>query len=89
MGLLGYQYKVEVFFNVREIVYLMVHLHWKKPNVICYIEFQERVSTHVHHLFISVFSAPNIQNETAYIAFIEKANAQIPDHLKDLELLEF
>ena len=53
-----------------------------------HIEFQERGSPHVHS-FIWIFSAPNIQNETAYIKFTEKTiNAQLPDHLKDPELFE-
>ena len=51
------------------------------------IEFQERGSPHICS-FIWIFNAPNIQNENAYIEFIEKTiNAQLPDHLKDPELL--
>ena len=50
------------------------------------IEFQGRSNEHVHS-FIWIFNAPKIQNETAYIEFIEKTiNAQFPDHLKDPEL---
>ena len=52
------------------------------------IEFRERGGPHVHS-FILVFNAPNIENETAYIEFIEKTiNAQLSEHLKDLELFE-
>ena len=36
-----------------------------------------------------IFNATNIQNEVAYIEFIEKAmNAQLPNHLNDQELFE-
>ena len=36
-----------------------------------------------------IFNAPNTQNETAYIAFIEKAiDTQFPDHLKYPEIFE-
>ena len=36
------------------------------------------------------FNAPNIQNKSAFIEFIEKkVNAQLPDHLKDPELFDF
>ena len=49
-------------------------------------EFQERDSPHLQS-FIWIFSAPNIQNEAAYIDFVEKGiNAQLQDHLKDLAL---
>ena len=52
------------------------------------IEFQERGSAHVHS-FIWTFNAPNIENEAAYIEFIEKTiSAQLPDHLNDPELSE-
>ena len=44
-------------------------------------EFQERGSLHFH-LFIWIFNAPNMENEAAYIEFIEKTlNVQLPDHL--------
>ena len=50
--------------------------------------FQERDSSHVHS-FIWIFNAPNIENEAAYIEFIEKTiNAQLPDHLNDPKLFE-
>ena len=59
----------------------------KKYHAICF-EFQNRGSPHVHS-FIWNFNARNIQNETAYIEYIEKTiNTQLPDHLKDPELLE-
>ena len=52
------------------------------------IEFQESGSPHVHS-FIWIFNAPNIENETTYIEFIEKTiNAQLSDHLNDPELFE-
>ena len=35
------------------------------------IEFQDRGSPHVYS-FISIFSAPTIEHEAAYIEFIEK-----------------
>ena len=36
-----------------------------------------------------IFNAPNIQNETAYIDFIEKTiNARLPNHLKDPEIFK-
>ena len=45
-------------------------------------------SPHVHS-FIWIFSAPNIENEAAYIEFTEKTiNAQLLDHLSDSELSE-
>ena len=40
-------------------------------------------------MFIWIFHAPNIQNEDANIASIEKTiNAQLPDHLNDSDLFE-
>ena len=50
-------------------------------------EFQERGSPHVHSV-IWILNAPNIENKVAYIEFIEKTNAQLPDHLNDPELFE-
>ena len=79
-----FQHKVEVFF--KEII-LDGPLGKTKYYAIR-IEFQERGSPHVHS-FIWIFNAPNIQNETAYIEFIEKTiNAQLPDHLKESERFE-
>ena len=54
------------------------------------IESRDGGSPHTHS-FIWIFNVQNIQNETAYIEFIEKTiNAQLPDHLKnESELLEF
>ena len=52
------------------------------------IKFQETGSLHVNSL-IWVFNVPIIQNETAYIAFIEKTkNAHLSDHWKDPMLFE-
>ena len=80
-----FQYKFEVFF--KEIL-LDGPLGKTKYQAIR-TEFQERGSPHFHS-FIWIFNAPNIQNETAYIEFIEKTiNAQLSDHLKDPELFEF
>ena len=50
-------------------------------------EFQERGSPHVHSV-IWILNAPNIENKVVYIEFIEKTNAQLPDHLNDPELFE-
>ena len=62
-------------------------VRWGETNYYAIrMEFQERGSSHVH-LFIWIFSAPNIQNEAAYIDFIEKRiNAQLLDQLNDPEL---
>ena len=62
-----FQYKAEVFF--REII--LVGPLGKTKYYAIRIEFQERGSPHVH-LFIWIFNAPNIENEAAYIEFIEK-----------------
>ena len=79
-----FQYKVKLFF--KEIVF-DGPLRKTKYYAIR-IEFQEKGSPHVYS-FKRTFNAPNIQNETAYIEFIEKTiNAQLSDHLKDQELLE-
>ena len=76
-----FQYKAAVFF--KEII-LDGPFGKTKHNAIR-IEFQERSSSHFHS-FIRIFNAPNIQNETAYIEFIDETiNAQLPDHLKDPE----
>ena len=79
-----FQFKVEVFF--KEVI-----LNGPMGKTIYYaisFELQERSSPHVHS-FIWIFNAPNTQNETACIEIIEKTiNAQLPDHLKDLELYE-
>ena len=74
-----FQYKVEVFF--KEII-TDSPLGITKYYAIR-IELQERRSTHVHS-FTWIFNAPNIQNEAAYISFIEqKINSQYPDPLND------
>ena len=74
-----FQYKVKVFF--KEII-LDCPLEKTKYCPIR-TEFQERGKPHVHS-FIWIFIAPNIQNQVAYIEFIEKTiNAQLPDHLND------
>ena len=51
-------------------------------------EFQERRSPNGHSI-LWVLSTPNIENEAAYIEFIEDTkNAQLPDHFNNLELFE-
>ena len=76
-------YKVEVFF--KEII--LDGLLGKTKYYAIRIEFQEKGNPHVHS-FIWILNAPNIQNETAYIEFIDKTiNAQLPDHLIDPESL--
>ena len=50
------------------------------------IEFQERGSLHVHS-FIWIVNAANIQDEEAYIQFVENTiNAQLPDVYDQPEL---
>ena len=67
-----FQYKVEVF--LEEIV--LDGALGKTKHYAIRIELKERGSSHVHS-FVWIFNAPNIQNETAYIEFIEKTiNAQ-------------
>ena len=79
-----FQYKVEVFF--KEII-LDGPLGKTKYYAIG-IEFQEGGSPHVYS-FIWIFNAPNIENQSAYIELIQKTiNAQLPNHLKDLQLFE-
>ena len=69
-----FQYKVEVFF--KDII-LDGPLGKTKYYANC-IEFQERGSPHVHS-FTWILDPPNIQDEAAYISFIEKTiNAQLP-----------
>ena len=78
------QYKVEVRFEeivldgpLGEAKYYAIHT-----------EFHERGNPHVYS-FIWIFNAPNIENEAAYIEFIEKTiNAQLPDHLNDPDLFK-
>ena len=62
-----FQYKVEVVF--KDII--LDGLLGKTKNYATRIEFQERSSPHVHS-FIWIFKVPNIENETAYVEFIEK-----------------
>ena len=78
-----FQYKVEVFF--KDII-LDGPLGKTKYYAIR-IEFQERSSPHVHS-FIWILNPPNIQDEAAYISFIEKTNAQLPDPQNDSEHFE-
>ena len=79
-----FQYKVEVFFKK----IILDDPLGKTKYYAVQIEFQERGSPHVHS-FIWIFNAPNIENEAAYIEFIEKIiNPQLPNHLNDLELFE-
>ena len=78
-----FQYKVEVFF--KEII---IDGPLGKTNYYAIgIEFQERGSPHVHS-FIWILNPPNIQDEAAYISFIEKTNAQLPDPQNDSEHFE-
>ena len=78
-----FPYKIETFF--KEII--LDGLLGKMKYYAIRIEFQERGSLHVHS-FISVFNAPNIQNEAHYIEFIEKTmNTQLPHHSNDPELV--
>ena len=79
-----FRYNIEVFF--KEIIHDSPLR--KKKHYVIHNEFQERSSPH-DHLFIWIFKAPNNQNETAYIEFLEKIiNVQLPDHLKELVLFE-
>ena len=58
-----------------------------KYYAIC-IESQETGSPHAHS-YIWIYNAPNIKNEAGHIEVIEKTiNAQLPEHLNDLELFE-
>ena len=62
-----FQYKVEAV--SKEI--MLDGLLWKTKYHAIRIEFQERGSPYVHSL-IWIFNVQNIQNEVAYIEFIEK-----------------
>ena len=58
-------------------------VYWAKQKYATRIKFNEKGSPYVHS-FIWIFSAPNIENETAYIEFIEKSiNAQLTNNLKN------
>ena len=82
--LLGIQYKVEVFFKDT----ILDGSFRKTKYYAIRIEFQERGSPHVYS-FIWIFNAPNVENEAAYIEFIEKTiNAQSPNHFNDPEFFE-
>ena len=61
-----FQYKVEAFSKE-----IMLDGLLRKKKYAVRIEFQERGSPYVHSL-IWIFNAQNIQNEVAYIEFIEK-----------------
>ena len=77
-----FQYKVELFF----IEIILDGPLGKTKYYAMRIEFQERGSPHVNP-FIWIFSAPNFENENAYIEFTEKTiNAQLPAHSNDREL---
>ena len=79
-----FQYKVELFF--KEII--IDGPLGKRRYYALRIRFQERRSPQFH-LFIWIHIAPNIQNEAAYIKFIEQTiNAQLPDALNDSKLFE-
>ena len=43
---------------------------------------------HMSILFIWFFNAPNTEKKKAYIEFIEKKKAYLPDNLNDPELFE-
>ena len=77
-----FQYKVEVFF--KDII-LDGPLGQTKYYAIRF-EFQERGSPHVHS-FIWILHPPSIQDEAAYINFIEKTiNDQLSDPQNDPEI---
>ena len=77
-----FHYKVEVFFKET----ILDGPLGKTKYYAIRIEFQERGSPHVYS-FIWIFNAPNIENEAAYIEFIDKTiNLQLPNHLSDPEL---
>ena len=79
-----FQYKVEVFF--KDII--LDGTLGKTKYYAIRIEFQERGNPHVHS-FIWILDPPNIQDEVAYISFIERTiNAQLPDPQNDSELSE-
>ena len=79
-----FQYKVEVFF--KDII--LDGTLGKTKYYAIRIEFQERGNPHVHS-FIWILDPPNIQDEVAYISFIERTiNAQLPDPQNDSELFE-
>ena len=76
-----FQCKVEVFFKET----ILDGPLGKTKYYAIRIEFQERGSPHLYS-FIWIFNAPNIENEAAYIEFIEKTiNSQLPNHLSDPE----
>ena len=79
-----FQYKVEAFFK-----YLILDGPLGKTKYYAiHIGFQERGNPLVH-LFIWIFNVPNIQNEAAYIEYIEKTiNGQLPGYSNDPELFE-
>ena len=80
----NFQYNVQVFF--KEII--IDGPLGKTKYYVIRIEFPERGSPHVHS-FRWILNAPNIQNEAAYIKFIEQTiNAQLPDPVNDPELFE-
>ena len=79
-----FQYRIEVFFEESMIDGPL----GKTKYYTLRNEFQERGSPHVHS-FIWILNGPNIQNEAAYIKFLEQTiNAQLPDPLNDPELFE-
>ena len=76
--------KLKVFFKQ----ILLVGLFGKTKYYAIRIKFQESGSPHVHS-FIWILNALNIENETAYIEFIEETrNVQLPNHFKDPEFFE-
>ena len=78
-----FQYKVQVFFKEIKFDGLLGKTNYKAIST----EFHERDSPHVH-LFTWMFNTPNIENEAAYIEFIEEPmHAQLPDHLSNASFL--
>ena len=75
-------YKAKVFF--KEILDDLLG----KTKYTIHKQFPERGSPHVLS-FVWIFNTPNIENEAAYIEFIEESiNSQLPDHLNDPEPFE-
>ena len=63
----NFQYKVEVFF--KEII--LDDPFGKTKYCAIPTEFQRLCSPHIHS-FLWIFNAPNIENEVAYIEFVDK-----------------
>ena len=77
-----FQYKVQVFF--KELI--LDGPLGKTKYYALRIEFQERGSPHVH-AFIWILDAPKIENEFAYLAFVENSiSASLPDPQNEPEM---